>query len=95
MSSIVQTGNPPLLDGINVVLSYTFASILKYLHQSEFTSLLHSKNIHSVNLHQTQVTISVASLNLISWVAGIETKLNQLATLLNQRIPEMKIILLT
>jgi hypothetical protein len=80
MSSIVQTGNPPLLDGINVVLSYTFASILKYLHQSEFTSLLHSKNIHSVNL---------------SWVAGIETKLNQLATLLNQRIPEMKIILLT
>jgi hypothetical protein len=38
-------------------------------------SLLHSKNIHYVNLHQTQITISVASLNKISKYKSGKAKL--------------------
>jgi hypothetical protein len=71
-------------------------SIFKDMIFSKFASLLHSKNIHSINLHQTQVTISVASLNSISRIAGTQAKLNQLATMqtqLNQGIPKMKIVL--
>jgi hypothetical protein len=38
----------------------------------KFASLLHSKNIHSIDLHQPQGTISVPSIN---WIEDMKTKI--------------------